>query len=457
MYTTLLRVTAVLLLPLGAWLVLVPQAEPPKGPFGFSLVSTTSGSEASVHDFLPDRRCALCHERQVQETKGTMHSVSHRDSLYRRFAELAREEVGDEYYAYCSGCHAPAGVAGGLIPDFAEEDLPDVVTDGVTCEVCHRVAGLTGADGPWGEPGNASIVLEDRSMTKYGPGEIEALNRFHTGAERDFYTRSEYCASCHTVIHPLNGLRLEHTYDEWKRSVYAEKGIQCQDCHMRSVEDATLVARTLEPPAKEQDLWASGGKPRPISRHYFVGGNVDAHALGGGEAQGEMALARLKSAATIAVEPSEPGEDGARAFDVVVTNVGAGHSLPTSLTDLREVWVHVRVTSADGTLLLESGQLDEKGELPPGVIRYGTTLLDEKGEVTHKPWEAVVLGRKRLIPAKGSLRDRVEVASAETGALEVEVRLLYRTAPPHVIAKVMGEDAYTPRIIEMARVVARLE
>ena len=45
-----------------------------------------------------------------------MHLASHTDPLYRAMAELARKEAGPKVYAFCSGCHSPAGVLTGLIP-----------------------------------------------------------------------------------------------------------------------------------------------------------------------------------------------------------------------------------------------------------------------------------------------------------------------------------------------------
>ena len=269
----------------------------------------------------------------------------------------------------------------------------------------------------------------------------------------DFITKSEYCASCHTIIHPLNGLRIEHTYDEWKRSVYAENGIQCQDCHMRSVEDAIQVARTLRPVEKTEAPWARRGEPRPISAHTFVGGNVEADVLVGGSEHSKMAEQRLKSAATLDLEvAAEEGAEGTVALDVLVTNVAAGHNLPTSLTELREMWVHVRVTDAAGRLLHESGELDRAGDIGEGAIRFGAHTLNAQGEVTYKPWEAVGFKWKRLVPPKATTRDRVnvELDDAAAGPLSVEARLLYRIAPPKVVKMVLGKEAFEPRIVEMA-------
>lgn len=441
--------TSVLAAAFATWLG-TAQSQQVVGRFGLSRIDTHDGARASIDGFYVSADCALCHPRQWSELDGSLHSVSHHDPLYRAFAELARKEAGPEVYAYCSGCHSPAGVVAGLIPDVPEERLPVEAKAGVTCDVCHQVEALSGTDGPWGEPGNASLVLHP-GRTKFGPLETIARNPAHSGERRDFFQSSEFCASCHTVIHPLNGLRIEHTYDEWKRSVYAEKGIQCQDCHMRSVEDSIRVARTLEK-TKVLGRAATKGEERAIAPHFFVGGNVDADVLANSRRHADMAEARLKSAAELALEIAPPDGRGELAFEVVVTNVGAGHGLPTSLTELREMWLHVRVRAADGRVLLESGALDEHGEIPDGTARFGAITVDAQGRKTYKPWEAVAFQWKRVVPPKGSTRDSFRCAvPAGAGELALEARLLYRTAPPHVLREVMGEAAYQPKVVEMAR------
>ncbi|MBI5432105.1 MAG: hypothetical protein HZA52_04665 [Planctomycetes bacterium] len=425
--------------------------DPPRGPFGLSRIATPDGARVPIDEFFVSSDCALCHPRQGAELAGSMHSVSHEDLLYRAFAELAREEAGPEMYAYCSGCHSPAGVVAGWIPDVPEAALPVEAKAGVTCDVCHQIEALNGLAGPWGEPGNASFVLHP-GRTKFGPLESIARNPAHSAERREFFESSEFCASCHTIIHPTNGLRIEHTYDEWKRSVYAEKGIQCQDCHMASVEDAIQVAATLQP-VERRGRSATKGDEREIDPHFFVGGNVDAERLGGDRKHAEMAEARLKSAATLALEiaPRAAGEE--LAFEVVVHNVGAGHALPTSLTELREMWLHVRVLSADGRVLFESGALDPSGEITPGTARFGAITLDARGEKTFKPWEAVSFGWKRVVPPKGTTHDAYRCAlPPDAGESTIEARLLYRIAPPHVVRDVLGERAFEPTVVEMATV-----
>jgi len=387
-----------------------------------------------------------------------MHSIAHRDSLYRRTAELARVEAGEAVYAYCSSCHSPQGVTSGLIPKTPEARLPEVVKAGVVCDSCHQVTALTGAKGPWGEPGNASLQLRPDADLKHGPptGDDDAAD--HEVEGHDFYQRSEFCGSCHTVIHPLNGVRLEHTYDEWKKSPYAAKGIQCQDCHMRTVAQAREVAATMKPiPLKGKS--SPEGEDRPIGHHFFAGGNASADLLGGGKRHAEMATERLRSAASLALE-LPPRATAARPLrlQVIVSNIGAGHSLPTSLTELREMWVDLKVTSANGRLVFHSGALDENGDIDPRAMRFGAKGGDKHGKLTYKPWEVTRFLWKRLIPAKGSARDEfiVPLPAQLTGPLTVTARLLYRPCPPALTKALFGDEPVELRTVEMARVTEKV-
>jgi hypothetical protein len=430
-----------------------PLANPPRGTFGYSMLASEDGENLEIDDFVPYDDCAGCHERQWEELQGSMHSVAHTDPIYRATAELARAEAGQEIYAYCSGCHSPQGVSSGLIPDTPDSELPEIAKAGMLCDVCHQVSSLTGSTGPWGEPGNASFVLSPDEDRKFGPPAGTDDEADHAVETRDFLASSEFCASCHTIIHPLNGLRIEHTYAEWKGSVYAEKGIECQDCHMRSVEDAVRVAETLVPVKVLGKSEPESGE-REIFPHLFVGGNANADLLGGSHEHAVMGEERLKSAARLVIEaPSGAVAGDTLRFEVVVRNVAAGHNLPTSLTELREMWVELEVRSMDGAVLFHSGRLEANGDIPEGAMRFGALAGDAQGRVTYKPWEVTQFLFKRLIPPKGAERDHFEVPLPKglVGELRIEAKLWYRSAPPKVVASLLGDEAFELKRVEMAR------
>ena len=275
-------------------------AKPPEGPFGLSMIRTADNSPADLDLFQDTETCGVCHPRQLEELKGSMHLASHTDPLYRATAELARKEAGPKVYAFCSGCHSPAGVLTRLIPAKPDRELPAGAKAGVSCDVCHQISVLTGTTGPWKEPANASFAIQ-QGMVKFGNYGDVAENRSHASEKKDFFSTSEFCASCHTVIQPINGFHIETTYDEWKAGPFWQKGVQCQDCHMRTVEEAQKVAETLQPVVLKGQS-ATAGPERPIYRHYFVGGNANADILAGGKTHAQMAEARLRG--------GPPGDQG---------------------------------------------------------------------------------------------------------------------------------------------------
>jgi len=444
----------IVLTGIGAGLRAQPRtpATPPVGPFGLSRISTADGKPLDIDTFVSNESCAVCHEREWTEFNGSMHSAAHGEPLYRGFAELARKEAGDKMYAFCSGCHSAAGVVSGLIPKKQERELPVEAKAGVSCDVCHQISSLTGTEGPWGEPGNASFMLT-AGQIKYAASGLFQKNRAHAGEQRAFFAKAEFCASCHTVIHPDNGLRIENTYGEWKASVYAQKGIQCQDCHMRNVEEMKKVAETLQPIVVKGQR-AVNGEERDIYRHYFVGGNANADRLAGGKTHAKMAEAWLQSAARIELK-TPPGytPGGKLPIEVIVHNVGAGHNLPTGVTELRQLWVDLRISDQQGKTLFRSGNLDEKGDFAADTIWFGAVAVDQAGKMTMKPWEMVRLAHKRTIPPKDALKTPIapELPKDLSGPLTIAAKLLYRSAPPSAVTLAMPDRPWAPTIIEMAK------
>jgi len=426
-------------------------AQPPTGPFGLSMIRTSDQAPADLDLFQAKETCGVCHPRQFDELQGSMHLASHTDPLYRAMAELARKEAGPKVYAFCSGCHSPAGVLTGLIPAKPDEQLPAEAKAGVTCDVCHQISALTGVTGPWKEPANASFTIQ-QGMLKFGSYGNIPENRSHTGEKKDFFGSSELCASCHTVIQPLNGFHIEATYDEWKAGIFFQKGIQCQDCHMRTVEEAQKVAHTFQPVAP-MGKSVMDGADRPIHRHYFVGGNANADILAEGKSHAQMAEARLKGAARLEItSPLKATAGKPWQLDVLVHNVAAGHNIPSAVTELRRMWVDLQVRDAHGKVLFHNPGLDKEGNPRPGAIAFGAIAGDSAGKATFKPWEMSQFLWKRTIPPKSFTRDtvRFKLPADASGMLTVEARLLYQSAPPQVVATVMGKDAFTPKIVEMA-------
>ena len=247
------------------------------------MIDTSDHAHADLDLFQPTEVCGTCHTRQLEELRGSMHLASHTDPLYRSLAELARKEAGPKVYAFCAGCHSPAGVLTGLIPGKTDAQLPAEAKAGVTCDVCHQIPALTGKAGPWKEPANASFTVQ-QGMTKFGNYDNIAENRNHTGEKKDIFATSEFCASCHTVIQPINGFHIESTYDEWKAGIYAQRACSARTATCDRGRGAES-GRDASADGSDGKIH-SGGADRPIYRHYFVGGNANADILADGKWHG---------------------------------------------------------------------------------------------------------------------------------------------------------------------------
>jgi hypothetical protein len=287
-------------------------------------------------------------------------------------------------------------------------------------------------------------------MTVRGPYK-DADSPYHDTEYSEFHTKSEFCANCHNVFHPSNHFPIEDTYREWKTSVYAQAGIQCQDCHMMPVEKAIEAARTLARPVNAGQPAIGGPTRDRMYTHEFVGANVVVTELLGAKEHAAIAVKRLQNAASIALELPATAEAGRMVrLRVKVRNETAGHNLPTSLTDVRQVWIEL-VAKAGGKEVFRSGALDAAGSVDPEATMFHAHAVDKHGHHTVKPWEVVRFESNTTIPPKGSATARYafELPPDAQGPLTVEATLHYRSYDQAVANLLLGADAPKIPVIDM--------
>ena len=275
----------------------------------------------------------------------------------------------------------------------------------------------------------------------------------HEAAYSELHTKAEFCGNCHNVIHPANNFRIEDTYTEWKNSPYAEKGIVCQDCHMMPVETAIKTALTMT----RQDLPGKAspmGPPRKtVFSHDFVGGNFTVTRLLGDERHASMAEARLKSAAKLTLSAPDNSEPGGKIpIKVDVYNAAAGHNLPTSLTETRQMWLMVEATASDGLSLFSTGIPDPKGDLPEDTPIFGSVALDAEGKPTILPWKMARLGTTKTIPPKTTVETdfTFSVPNDTKGPVLIKASLMYRSLSQRLADSLLGGAAIRVPLVEMA-------
>ncbi|MGV6859401.1 MAG: multiheme c-type cytochrome [bacterium] len=437
-----------------------------KLPFPPMFVTTNKGQEKLTElDFEDPSVCAGCHPKQYEGWKTSMHANSFKDPVYQALWDLGEKETNGGLMNECGICHSPIGTLTGATEHdkkagkFTSSKLGE---QGVSCDVCHTISKSNFLQTTMVEHGNASfhIAPEGPGGTKRGPFS-DAVSPYHKTAKSDLHTKADFCGNCHQIFNSKSGFPVERTYDEWKYSAYARKGIVCQDCHMNEVDVAVKVAQQMKTPDKLKGVDLSGkasivsNKVRKVvHKHEFVGGNMFVPKLLHGENNktSEEAIKRLQSAAELSLKVAKR-KDGLTDLRVTVKNVGSGHNLPTSLTDVREVWVEVVVKDRKGKIIYSNGVMDKHRSLNyDDVTMFRSVAIDDKGKETHKPWEVMQFVSNTSIPPKGhSTSKYIFSVPKKAGKVTIEVRLNYRSYPQHLANELFGEGKVQIPVVEMAK------
>jgi len=229
-------------LPSGYWNA--PRAGAPQTPHDWSALERNLRPEA----------CAQCHAEQFDAWKDSLHAHAYSSGMVGQFPAMGVQQAND-----CLRCHAP-------LQEQLYRDQGDMLAS-----VRHRLTHAEGFDvsgdidapaQPLRHAGVSCAVCHVRQWQRFGPprrgqaAEGHMTGAAHGGftATRDF-EQSQFCASCHQfpASMAINGKPLENTLTEWKSSVFAKKGVTCQQCHMperrhefRGIHDADMVKKGLQ-------------------------------------------------------------------------------------------------------------------------------------------------------------------------------------------------------------------
>ncbi len=366
-----------------------------------------------------------------------MHSIAYTDPVYLKEEEMASRETEGLTDTYCARCHTPIGVLSGEVPPIGLENLSEISKKGIQCDFCHSVNKSTGI-------GNGAFMLSPNGI-KRGPYD-DSKSPYHGSMFSDLHTKSEFCGMCHDVNHPVTGIPIEETYTEWKEGPYntgaLETTTHCQDCHM-----TPGITHFEANPGKASGI---GPDRDHVYTHHFVGGNAAVTGVVDSEVHQRMAEERLKSAATLELETEK--KDTEAEITVTVTNSGAGHKLPTGLTEARELWIEIMATDATGKEIYHVGGLESDGEVDLDAVMYRAVLGDVEGQPTIKVWEAEsTLSDNRILPKEARV-EKVNFAIPDEvkGPITVEAKLNYRSASQSFLDELFGRGAVVAPVIEMA-------
>jgi thiol-disulfide isomerase/thioredoxin len=193
---------------------------------------------------LNPKDCGKCHIQQYKDWKTSLHSQAMGPGILGQLVEMVDNDPGTA--RICWSCHTPLAEQQDVIQNNSNDWTKNKAFDinlqkrGLVCAACHV-----------------------RNQQRFGPprknspqvsGKINATNLPHNGfTANTAFSKSAFCKSCHQFApndYALNGKLIENTYNEWKASDYAAKGIQCQDCHMpdrrhlwRGIHDPEMVKK----------------------------------------------------------------------------------------------------------------------------------------------------------------------------------------------------------------------
>lgn len=415
--------------------------------------------EKSGAPFTEPETCAGCHEKQHKEWNGSVHSLALRDPVYQGELNKAVKAMGHENGRQCEGCHSPAAMMSGELKKPGLAGLSPLALAGVSCDICHSVSGTTHTKTPARVPENGSLILnpgydgkDGAQLVKRGPLKpgTDCGGGFHECKESALHEQADLCAGCHQVYHYEKHFPIESTYNEWKEGPYAQRGIHCQDCHMVDTDTFLKSSADFKKPERSE------------YRHYFSGVNyllaylsAQAATRAGDKEQAarsmkqyDMAVKRLQSAAGLELTPIYHNGQ-LQELKVKVSNLRAGHNLPTSLTNIRQMWLEITAKDQDGKVVMSSGTVGPDGTLAPQTRIFNSDGMGSDFHFAVDPWVITAFSRHETIPPRGFKEVYYGIAGLKGAEyLTVDVKLRYRTADQKIAEALL---AAVPKDIDLAK------
>ncbi len=430
-------------------------------------------------DWTNSAKCKVCHSEIFNQWADSNHkNLVDSNPYYMVMEGLAGEVEGDEFRQWCMGCHNPSAVTTGLtksghrmdrnflanglfeqgaktLQDDLKHHRNSRLEEGVSCVACHRITKVD-------SQGNASYTLDlnrkkytfEESKTDLGQWFsqkfINSKPDIHKQSySKEIYKKSSYCASCHDETSPQTGKQIVSTFKEWEKSPYNDpknpkKHKDCIDCHMTYLEDGKFA------PLKGTST--DGGEiKKDVKVHYFSGSNYFLSGLRNKDHK-EQTIQLLRTSAKLDVDIKN------NQLIVGVKNIGAGHHLPTGVSDFRELWLDITLKDRDSKIVFSSGKLKDDGNLDEDARPFMKVFGDKDGNpVGLLFWKYEKLLSDTRIPAgerrvlKYNIKDTKELKYP----LSVEVKLNFRIYPQWVTDAVqkMYPQLPNPDVIVLNKIV----
>lgn len=338
-------------------------------------------------ELLDPRSCQQCHPQQYNEWSGSMHAYASDDPVFIAMNQRGQRETNGALGNFCLQCHAPMAVREGAAKDGSALETIPAALKGVTCYFCHSV------DEVFGENNNQIHLATDGKM-RGSNRDSSSQHRPH-GAQysplldRDQLESSSMCGACHDVV-TLHGADVERTFIEWQNSVFARPtGATCGQCHMEQSFTRNPIANVRNAPDRysyNHMMPAVDVALQPFADTFRQRQSIET-----------LLASTLQSAVCVNPVTSR--------IEVILDNVGAGHSWPSGAAHHRRAWVELRAYAGD-TLVYSSGvPLEDKAitELnDPDLWLMRACIFDHDNAAVSMLWAGVSV-KDNLLTALSTL------------------------------------------------------
>ena len=430
-------------------------------PFSPSLAMTATGKPVLPALLANSRSCGSsgCHTSIYGEWQASAHRWSSEDIFFQKVQASLIKSEGVPAARYCAGCHDPVSLLSGYKDASTGIEAPGF-KEGASCTACHAMREVdVEGNGNYLLAPATPYLFEYQENSRYASAFTHFLIRAYPKQhDRDYdlslVKRPESCASCHKQfidknINHVGWVQLQNQYDDWRAGKWntapvAAKRLRCQQCHMyyESVPNSGQ--------ADPYDLKAGLGLEH--RNHWFAAGNqVMPELLHSPDwrgqiervnqwLEGEKVVPEISSVwpggpvmpVRVVTRQADAIPGKPFAFQVVLTNSKAGHSVPTGPLDLIRAWVEVKVSDESGRVIFHSGELTPEDHVEPGTFVLKAVGVSSSGQeiVRHDLWHYIGARWKRAVfPGYSDMYAYTFVVPRTTqGPLVITARLRYRKA-----------------------------
>ena len=377
-----------------------------------------------INQFDSAENCQACHSIHYEEWSQSMHAYTAHSPLFFSYKNKTIEnhpEVGDKF---CSQCHSPIAYLTDTdlslfnsVEEFQSSNLDPVIKEGISCDVCHTVTGLSHTTyTPDNGAASATYKLYPGENIKFGPLDNPEPNNFHESFYLPTYKLSEQCLPCHDLV--VRDAEAEITFTEWNRipgfSMFG--GVSCQQCHM---------------PLKENGY----------HDHRFIGVDMDFSIPSNLNPLYEDIDNLLSSSAEIEFNilgdliPNEIFVGDTLKVPLSVESLTA-HSIPSGTSFNREAWIELTVVNNEN-IIYSSGLIVNTESLNLSdldLLLFTSYLYDEEGNIVDNITEMHSMENFSLLAYQERYHYyNILIPENISGSISVNARLLFRPLKPDFI------------------------